>query len=516
MTDSERDDRIGRGEIQSRAASGIAWTMIHAVATIPLAFVANLIIARTLQSEGYGELAFLTTVMTIASAVVQFGVSDAVMQYGAAAHARRDARSVRFLLSASQGFRFLVTIPVLVAAVVVIGRDAPGWLLVVAITFGVVIPNAVGGSGIALSIENKTGPMARIALLGNVATQVFAVLAVLVAQSADAVWATRLAAACIPFVLYLLPLSASYRWSVVRPVFPRGFPRGFWRFALPAWGSALIGLLVTMRTEVVLLTWFSSAADVGIYALAVGVSAYVFAPAGALTGPLLPALAALRAVDEVAMGRAFDRTIRVSSVISGGLAAFGLPVLGALLPILYGTSFASAVLPMLVLGVVGSVSAMAAPVVAFTLARLSSSLLLAINITALVVNVGAAFALIPIAGVWGAVIANSLGVIVRLVLIVEGERRALRMSLMHLGRLILPVVVATLAVASGWVLGIPFSAEPLIQAGVAGVAALLVFLTLIWVLRAGLEQPDANAVASIAPARMRRVMVLALKTITRR
>jgi O-antigen/teichoic acid export membrane protein len=203
-------------------------------------------------------------------------------------------------------------------------------------------------------------------------------------------------------------------------------------------------------------------------------------------------------------------------VISGGLAAFGLPVLGALLPILYGTSFASAVLPMLVLGVVGSVSAMAAPVVAFTLARLSSSLLLAINITALVVNVGAAFALIPIAGVWGAVIANSLGVIVRLVLIVEGERRALRMSLMHLGRLILPVVVATLAVASGWVLGIPFSAEPLIQAGVAGVAALLVFLTLIWVLRAGLEQPDANAVASIAPARMRRVMVLALKTITRR
>lgn len=101
VTESESDDRLRRGEIQSRAASGVAWTMIHSVATIPLAFAANLIIARILESDGYGELAFLTTVMTIASAVVQFGASDAVMQYGAAAHARRDTGSVRFLLSAS-------------------------------------------------------------------------------------------------------------------------------------------------------------------------------------------------------------------------------------------------------------------------------------------------------------------------------------------------------------------------------------------------------------------------------
>lgn len=516
MTDSEPDDRIGRGEIQSRAANGIAWTMIHAVATIPLAFLGNLIIARTLQSEGYGELAFLTTVMMIAFAAVQFGVSDAVMQHGAAAHARGDGAAVRFLLSASQGFRLLVTIPLLTAAVLVIGQDAPPWLLAVAIVFGVVIPSAAGGSGIALSIENKTGPMARIALLSNILTQVLAVFAVLAAQSADAVWATRIAVACVPFVLFLVPLSAKYRWSVIRPALPRGLPSGFWRFALPAWGSSLIGLLVTMRTEVILLTWFSSAAEVGIYALAVGVSGYVFAPAGALTGPLLPALAALRAVDETAMSRAFDRTIRVSSVVSGGLAAFGLPILGALLPTLYGASFAPAVLPMIVLGGVGALSAMAAPVVAFTLARLSSSRLLVINIAALVINVGAAFALIPIAGVWGAVIANSLGVVVRLVLIVGGERRALRMSVAHVGRLILPVALATLSVAIGWALGIAFAGEPLIRAGVAGVSSLLVFLVFTRLLRVGLERADADAVASVAPARIRRVIRVVLSAITQR
>ena len=48
------------GELQRRAVAGSTWTAVHTVVSLPIAFVANAIVARSLGVSSYGHLAFLT------------------------------------------------------------------------------------------------------------------------------------------------------------------------------------------------------------------------------------------------------------------------------------------------------------------------------------------------------------------------------------------------------------------------------------------------------------------------
>ena len=67
----ERSDRAG---LQDRAMRGASWTLIHVMVSLPVAFVANLVVARILGVEGYGRLAFLMTFMTVAGGIVTLGL----------------------------------------------------------------------------------------------------------------------------------------------------------------------------------------------------------------------------------------------------------------------------------------------------------------------------------------------------------------------------------------------------------------------------------------------------------
>src|ERR1700693_2463743 len=47
-------------DLQRRAIAGSMWTAVHTVVTLPVAFVANAILARSLGVSSYGHLAFLS------------------------------------------------------------------------------------------------------------------------------------------------------------------------------------------------------------------------------------------------------------------------------------------------------------------------------------------------------------------------------------------------------------------------------------------------------------------------
>lgn len=512
----DESNSLDRSDIQRRAVQGAGWTLIHTVVSIPVAFVVNLVVARVLGVIDYGRLAYLSTIMDIVGAILSVGLGTALVQYGARRHATRKYSEVEHLLSISQGFRLYFVAPVLTIVVLLL-VDVPPVLMVVAIVFGVILPNTFGGASAGLSIENKTASDARYAMLDNLITQGAVVTAVLIAGQADVVWSARIAASGIAAALFLIPLLPRYRRAVIRPKWPRGFPKGFWRFAIPTGISMLIAQLVVTRTEVLFLDVLSTPAEVGIFALAFGVASNVFAPAQSITGPLIPALSSLtETTDRQTMARAFLRTIRASSTVSALLIAGGIPAIAALVPLLYGHEFSSATLPVLVLGCTGGVAVASTPVIAFTLARLSARRLLSVNLISLAVNVILAVTLIPGLGVWGAVIANAGGVLVRMAILLDGEARALALPLRSILALLTPVAVGIASAWLAWGAATLTDLPGLVEAVLCGVIGLTAVLVLLRLFSSGLEMADAQAILHAAPRGTRTVLRLLLSFVTRR
>ncbi len=476
--------------------------MIHTVVSVPIAFLVNLLLARILDPEGYGRLAFLTTLITLASSVLALGLAPAMIQFGAKAHAARRTKVVTEILASAQGFRLLIVAPV-ITILVLFMIQVPWILLVLAVIFGVWVPAVLNSGPIALTIENRTAANAKIVLVLSLVVQASVVAALLWFGTADSVWATRVILTAIGMAPALWLISPPYRRAVLHPRLPKHFPPGFWRFAIPTGIAGLIGELVVSRTEVLFLQWLATPTAVGLFALAFGVSSHIFAPAQALTGPLVPAVSGLREVSPNRVVDAFLRTLRASSVVTALLIAGTVPALALLVPLLYGEEYRSAAPAVLVLGVIGGFAVTSGPLSAFILARLSARLFLVANITALAIDVVLALALIPSLGLWGAIIANGAGTLTRLSVLFISEVRALDLRMFDAFSTLLPTVVAAFACGFAWFTAGMVPTHVIIQSLVAAAVALALLLIGMRATHTGLTAADSNALLRIAPSRLR-------------
>lgn len=503
---------LGRAELQEKAIRGAAWTLVHTLVSVPLAFAVNLVVARMLGVASYGRLAYLSMVMDVASGVVALGIGSALVQFGAKAHAAGRREEVRQLLSASQGFRLLVAAPLLSLMVVALVRVDLTFLLL-AVAFGIWVPSALDGALACITIENKTAAGAKVAMVTNLLLQVGVVVALLWFGTADAVWSARLLAAGALVALALVPISPDYRRAVLRPALPR-FPRAFMRYALPTGVAGLVSWLVLSRTEVFFLNWLSSAGAVGIFALAFGIAQHLFAPAQALIGPLIPAVSGLREVDLEAVAPAFLRTLRATSTVIGLVCAAALPLVSVLIPLLYGRPYRASAPILLVLGIGSGLLVAAGPVSAFVMARLSARRMLTASLFALAVDVGAAISLIPLWGTWGAVVANVGGAMTRLGILLVDEVRHLRLDARVVAHALLPVGAGAIACGLAWTAAeaTPLAIVPLAIA--AGALSVIVFVVLLRLTGSGLAHDDALVIARAAPKGTRRLARLTLRVLT--
>jgi O-antigen/teichoic acid export membrane protein len=97
-------ERLSSSELQRRAISGFAWTALNTVISLPLAFVSNAIVARSLGVSSFGRLAFLAATSSLAATFADFGFSNAVIQEGSRQEAsghRRDVSTAVLTASAS-------------------------------------------------------------------------------------------------------------------------------------------------------------------------------------------------------------------------------------------------------------------------------------------------------------------------------------------------------------------------------------------------------------------------------
>ena len=135
-------------------------------------------VARVLGVVDFGRLAYLTVVMDVVSGIVMLGVSPALVQFGAKAHAAGRRDEVAGLLSKVQGFRLLVAAPILTVLVLVLvsesTRGSRSWRS----------PSASScrprwtGRPAGLVIENKTAAGAKVVLVSSVLTQAAVLAAV--------------------------------------------------------------------------------------------------------------------------------------------------------------------------------------------------------------------------------------------------------------------------------------------------------------------------------------------------
>ncbi|WP_435736841.1 oligosaccharide flippase family protein [Cellulosimicrobium sp. PMB13] len=502
-TEGPATPTLTRGSLQRLAIRGAYWTLLHTAVSMPLAFAVNIVLARVLGVEDYGRLAYLTSILAIVDSIISMGIGTGVIQFGSKAHAAGRTDEVKNLLSTSQAIRLLVAAPVLTLVVISVVDVSPA-MLAVTVMFGVLLPSVFGSALYCFGIENKTAEGAKNAMLVNALTQGLVLVAIFTVQTADAVWAARLVMGGIGVVLALFYVAPAYRRAALVPRFRR-FPPGFWRFALPAGLATMTATMLSSRVEVVVLTWMSEPEAAGVYALAFGLATHLFSPAQALVGPLIPAVSGLHEIDRASVGRALSRTVRASSTVMALLLASALPLLAFLVPVIYGEQYAGVPEVLLVLGVSGGLMVIVSPVKAFVMARLSGNRLLVVNLCALVVNVGTMFALVPVLGVWGAVLGNVAAALLQVTMLLVSESRIFGVGGRDVLRAVAPFALGAVAGGGSWyavsLLGLPSVAA----AVVAATLGLVLLVLLLHLVRAGLTPEDSSAITGSLPRTIARI-----------
>jgi O-antigen/teichoic acid export membrane protein len=501
-------------EIQRRAISGSSWTVLHTLVSLPIAFVANAIVARSLGVSSYGHLAFLTAALALAYALANFGFSNAVIQQGSRAEAGGRRAEANDLLRRSLGFHAAIELPILVAVALALTRNDPLWE-VAALGTAVVLTCLLGGASLSLTIENRTAAAAQLTMVINLALQGASVTTALLTQSASAVWVVRTLVPALALGLNFLLLDPDRRAATLRPRLPAMLGRVFWRFSLLSWAAGLLGLLVYSRSEIFLLQLFDKKEALGLFALAFGLSQVITAPADAMLHALLPAVSGLlSAWPERALG-AFERSTRVSVLLCGGVAALVVPMLVFAVPLIYGRSFMSAAWLFVPLALVSIFQSVNNPVLAFVNGRQRGGLILKASAAALLVDVVIAVVLIPPYGAWGAVAANVAGQLVGLIWLAATEPLAMTYGLAGLLRLYRPflfgVAIAGIALVIGAVLQ-PLSAA-LAAAVACGVGGGL-YLLAVRVTRTGLTLQDRDALVGAMATSIRHYVSRLLQPVT--
>lgn len=516
MTDVRSDDvaPLDAAELQRRAISGSTWTVIHTLVSLPVAFVGNAIVARSLGVSSYGQLAFLTAALGLTFTFANFGFNAAVIQKGSRAEASGRRVEADDLLRRSLGFQTIIQLPILVVVALALTRSDPWWE---AITVGmaVVLTCLLSGAALSITIENRTAVAARLAMALNLVIQGASVSAALLSGSASAVWAVRALVPALALGLNFLLLDRGRRRAALQPRLPFTLDAKFWRYSLLSWASGLVALLVYSRSEIFLLQLFDQTEALGLFALAFGLSQVITAPADAMLHPLLPAVAGVLAAWPERSLQAFERSTRVSALVCGGLAAAVVPTLVFAVPIIYGRGFGSAAWLFVPLALVSTFQSVNNPVLAFVNARERGGLILKASAAALIVDVVIAVALIPRFGAWGAVAANVIGQLVALIWLAATEPLAMSRGLADLLRLYRPFL---LGVAIG---GIALGSGALLQPASAVLAAVgacllggVLYVLSVRLTRSGLTVQDRDALLGAMATSARPYLSRLLRPVT--
>lgn len=499
-------------ELQTAAVRGSIWTSFHATLALPLAVVANIVVARALGPVEFGSLATLIAAYGIATTVANMGVSEATIQWGAGAFARDGHKELIELVRRCAGYHVVVETPLIVVVTAVLLRDA-GWETQLAACLAAGIGMAIGTSSVVQTLLSRTATVARVSIVTNVALQVSVATAAVSSGSGFTTWAVRVAAANVVPVVLLFLLPRVLRSAVLRPLAPWRWPQGFLPYATKAGVAALVSMLVFSRSEIFVLQAHDLALAAGVYALAFGLAAQLTAPVDALLGPMFPAAASLAATAPERLAAGLLRGLRFTSIAAGGIAAVGIPTASALIVPIYGEEFHSVAQLLLPLVLVSCLQSLNHPVTAFMYGMRRVGAVLLINAVAFAVDITIALATVGSLHAWGATLANASGQLISLGGAVVLLSRDLSLPLTALAGALRTFGEGTIAAGGGWLVAnvlAPASLPGGAKAAVGLVVGGAVFVGFQRIRQPALTREDMAIFAKGMPAGLRRPTARAL------
>jgi O-antigen/teichoic acid export membrane protein len=465
--------------------------------SLPIAFVANLVVARSLGSVQFGYLATLMTAYTVAVSIANAGVSDAVIQWGSAAFARGDTEESVDLVRRCAGYHLLVETPAIVIVTVVLLRSS-SWPIVVAACAAAGLTTAIGTASVAQTFLSRTATLARVVLASNVALQVAVVTTALSSHASGPTWAARVvASSVVPLVLWRL-LPRPLGRAVVRPLLPTRWPPGFAAYATKAAVGGLVSAIVFSRTELFVLQADRQHVAAGVYALGFGLAAQLTAPIDAVLGPMVPAAASLAATEPGRVGAALLRGLRFTATSAGALAALTVAPLAALIPVVYGAEFHQVAALILPLALISCVQSLSHPVTAFAYGTRRVGTMLIINATAALLDIAIAIGVVGSLHAWGAVLANGVAQVTALAAATAVLRRGLGIPMLELLASLRAFFEGGIAAVCGWAVAtttlIGFSSVP--RAVVGAAVSIGAFSALQRIGRPALNEADVKVLAA--------------------
>ena len=230
---------------------------------------------------------------------------------------------------------------------------------------------------------------------------------------------------------------------------------------------------------------------------------------------LLPAVSGVLTAHPERAQETFDRGTRFSALVCGAILAAVVPTLVFLVPVIYGSEFATAAWLFVPLAAVSALQSASNPASAFVNSRQRGGVLLKAGCAALAVNLVLAFSLIPSLGAWGAVIASAAALIVGMGWIVVTEPLAGGRGARSLVLIYRPFLAGIPPCALALGVGLALSDTSLIA---AAVCAFLVgaagYVGIVQVAGCGLTVPDRNAVVGAIAERLRGHATFLLRPLT--
>lgn len=494
--------RVAHGRrLQKDMVKGSLWTAVQALVGLPMAFFVNLVVARSLGPDGLGRLATFVAGYALVGRLLNLGWGEATVQWLATARAegRQDAEVE--IVRDCAGYHTFFEGPIL-GTLTFLALWSSSVTSAVVAAAAVWLTQAAGTSTVIMTATARNAFAAKLALIVNTATQIATLSVVTTSALPAAIWAAQLAVAATAPVFALLRLEPWLRRAVLRPRLPRKPPHGFLLYAVSACASGLVSTLVYGRSELFVLRADGLVGAAGIFVIITGLASQITIPMDALMGPLTPTAVGLLAASPARAADALSRSLRVSALLGAMTASAAVPLTFVLLAPAYGDAYSEGRFGLVVLVLVSCLQSVAGPLGSFAFATRSAAAVLRTNLVCLVLDAAVAFTVIPVLGIWGAVLANATSQGLSLFLLA----RIVRTKMSFGGRLVMASskVFPVGALVGGLDVGVCSILPPdlIWQIALAAGGPLLLILCLRHWEALRLTSGDAHAIANGLPARL--------------
>lgn len=467
------------------------WLMASRLVQAVLGWGGTVLIARSLDTDGFGRFTLIFTVLGVMSIVTDMGIGRIAVR----GMLDEEGRDTSHFAGAYLVLRSLMGVVgyVLAVAIVFLFGYPPEVVAATAVA-GIVVMLATPSSAldVVFQARMRMGTVSACGVVGLLGQ--FALTAAIAAAGGSLLLFT-IPAVAAQVVILAFKAPVAHRLVPLRLVVDRRLWGSMLREAIPL--SLGIGLAtVYYRADAIMLSKLDSFEAVGLYGVSYKFIDIVHFAATAVTVPLLTVLVRSWPHDVTAFRDAARRGAMLLGIL-GGLAAVGL--IGFARPLtelLYGADYAESARATQVLVVAQVLTLFATLVLTCLIAVDRHRAYALVTLTGLVLNIGANFVLIPRYSYEGAAYATLGAELVVLSALLFLLRRVPQLAPFGIGRLVVAPIAVVVAVVAGR------AADLAVPWVLAAVLAVVVFLAVAFLggltAAAGLRGPSRRTSGSAA------------------